>query len=72
MDGACSGPPRSDEPIDANMVFAVFPNGRVCLYHQVQGKDLGIDPLTGQRFTVSTAEATPWLPGPSGTGDGSA
>jgi hypothetical protein len=56
----------SGEPVDENMVFAVFPNGRVCLHHHLHGKDLSVDPVTGDRFG-SPVVPDAWLPGPSGT-----
>lgn len=60
----------SGEPIDENMVFAVFPNGRVALHHHVQGEKLYIDPYTGQRFDTAMqlgGDSTRiWLPGTSG------
>eukprot|EP00939_MAST-03C_sp_MAST-3C-sp1_P001425 g1425.t1 len=43
----------SGEPIDENMVFAVYPNGRISLYHNVHGKDLSVDPITGEAFKGS-------------------
>jgi len=57
----------SGEPIEENMVFAVFPNGRVSLYHNVHGKDLSVDPVSGERFTADDSpvrgDALPeWLP----------
>ena len=52
----------SGEPITENKVFAVFPNGRTCLYHHVHGKDLTTDPVTGKSFGVDGLddELTEW------------
>jgi len=59
----------SGEPIAENNVFAVYPNGRTCLYHHVHGKDLTTDPITGKSFGMDGVDALPKWDASSAMGD---
>lgn len=61
----------SGEPINEKTAFAVFPNGRICLYHHVDGKDLRVDPVTGETFGDDGTGALPeWTAETTLGGDG--